>query len=179
MSPRTSRWIIPALAALAVVVVVAVFWQQRPGSSGDDVEPGSVGAGEPGDPGTEPDGDIEPLPDPGSEPDGSAAAGTIGATGFHAYGPKRLAVIYTNGVPECYGSAGTPVVVETADAVTVTIPRIPPENPDKDVACIDIALVGSVDVTLSAPLGEREVRDGARDGALLPRQSLPDEDPAL
>lgn len=173
MHPRIGRWLIPALAALAVLLVVGALWQLRPGSSGEDV--GSAGPSS-SDPGT---GDPEPLPPTVSPPTGGGAGpDTIAATGFHAYDETRLAIVYTNGVPACYGSAGRPRVEETADSITVTIPRIPPGKTGSDVACIDIALVDSVEVTLDAPLGDRAVLDGSRGGAPLPRQSPPTEEGA-
>lgn len=194
MSPAISRVLVPVAAAVAVLLVVVVVWQQLsadPDSAGS-ADGGAAGAGsppqvEPGDPGDagDPaDGNLEPIPDGGDRgaPDDQgypAADGTIAATGFHQYGPTRLAILYTNGVPACYGKAGEPEVEETDDAVRVTIPRIGPPKSAEDQACIEIALMGHVDVTLEAPLGGRAVLDGARDGAPLERQSLPDEDPAL
>lgn len=195
MNARISRWLLPAGAALAVLLIVAVVaWTQRGGDDPVAIEPGSdvpgqsepgsegpggesPGAGEPGSP-----GDLEPLPDgagPGDDLGYPAADGTIAATGYHVYGPRRLAIIYTNGVPECYGEAGTPVVEETGSEVTVTIPRVGPGKAAKDRACIEIAIVGHVDVTLDAPLAGRPVLDGARGGQPLERQSLPGEDGAL
>jgi hypothetical protein len=79
-----------------------------------------------------------------------------------------LALNYATGVPECYGTVGEPTVEETPDAVTVSLPKIPPKS-TRDVACIDIAVLRSVDVTLASPLGDRVVRDGSRDGAPIPR----------
>ena len=86
---------------------------------------------------------------------------------YCAYGGTRLALNYTTGVPECYGKVGVPMVEETSDDVTVTLPKLPVKQ-RADVACIDIALSKSVDVLLSEPLGDRVVRDGSRDGADVP-----------
>jgi len=185
MSPRPARWLVPVLAAVAVLAVIAVIWQQRPGASGDDVgvAGGDTGQGSPPYAGDSPgsDGDLEPDPsldpDPGAGSGGDVDAGMISASGYHAYDATRLAVVYVNGIPECYGTAGTPRVQETADAVTVTIPRTPAKSTG-DTACIDIALTDSVDITLDSPLGDRDVLDGSRDGAKLSPQSLPDPDPA-
>lgn len=195
ISMRPARWLVPALAALAVLAVIAVMWLQRPGAPGNDVgvAGGDAGQGSPPYAGSSPGDDPVPEPDkpdpleppPGGEPgagdgdvDVDVDAGMIAATGYHVYDATHLAVVYTNGVPECYGAAGTPRVEEAADAVTVTIPRTPPTS-DGDTACIDIALVDSLDITLDAPLGDRLVRDGSRDGAKLPLESLPNEDPAV
>jgi hypothetical protein len=172
----TRRWLVPILAAVAVLAVVGAVWVTMQGSS--DPEPGAAGGGgsppsagsEPGSPGSDLPGNDDPVsPAPGG---GDVDEGTIAATGYHQYDETRLALVYTNGVPECYGTAGTPRVEETDRAVVVTIPRTPPTG-DKDTACIDIALIEKVDITLDAPLGDREVRDGSRGGAVLHPESLP------
>lgn len=180
MSTSVRRWLVPLVAALAVLVVVGVIYQQRPEATGEDVgfagggdgagqgsppysgsDPGSVGGVEPVEP---------PTGDPGDLPD--VALGMIAVDSFYRYDATHLALNYVNGVPECYGDAGTPRVEETADAVVVTIPRTAVEN-DGDRACIDIALLGSVDVTLSSPLAGRPVLDGARDRFQVPEAAAP------
>lgn len=181
MDAGPRRWLVPAGAALAVVlVVVAVWWSQRPGdpdpgggSAGApptaSAEPGlpGQGGGDPGDPGQpdEPDGGLTPVPGPDAPPprDGMQAV-----EGWFPRDATTLALNYATGVPECYGTVGEPTVEETATAVTVSLPKIPPKG-DRDVACIDIALMRSVDVTLASPLGDRVVRDGSRDGFEIPR----------
>lgn len=194
MRSRLSRWLVPAVAALAVLVVIAVVWQQRPGASGG--EPGAGGAvggdgtdgagggqGEPPYAGPSPGDDdgLVPLPEPPTDPSsgsgGDVDNGTIAATGYHLFSGTRLGVIYTNGVPECYGTAGVPLVEETPEAVTVTIPRTM-ATVDKDVACIDIAVVDYVEVALDSPVGDRSVLDGSRGGAKLSAEPLPGADPA-
>jgi hypothetical protein len=180
MSTGPRRWLVPLLAALAVLAVVAVMWQQRPGSSGSDsgaAAGGDAGQGappysgsEPGSPG--PPGVAEPS-GPGAGPEGpSADAGAIAVSSFYRYDATHLAINYTNGVPACYGRAGVPQVEESADAVVVTIPRIPAKQ-SGDRACIDIALTDSVDVTLASPLDGRTVLDGARDGARVEEAAAP------
>lgn len=64
------------------------------------------------------------------------------------------------GVETCY-SLDQVQVDETDTTVTVTI--FTGGNPDlePDTACIEIAELRSVDVTLDAPLGDREVVDGS------------------
>lgn len=194
MRSRLSRWLVPAVAALAVLVVIAVVWQQRPGASGG--EPGAGGAvggdgadGAGGGQGVPPyagpspgdDDALVPLPEPPTDPSGGPGGdfdnGTIAAIGYHLFSGTRLGVIYTNGVPECYGTAGVPLVEETPEAVTVTIPRTM-ATVDKDVACIDIAVVDYVEVTLDSPVGDRSVLDGSRGGAKLSAEPLPGADPA-
>ncbi|QNN53193.1 hypothetical protein [Nocardioides mesophilus] len=181
-------WLVPLLAALVVLLVVggiAFAWQQqRPGpgagravAPGAGSAPGNAGSAGPGDAGSAAPGNA------GTADPGGAGAdvdlGTIAATGYHVDGPRRLSIVYVNGVPDCYGTAGRPRVVETAASVTVTIPRVPAPDADSpgasDRACIDLAVIGSVDVALAAPLGDRTVRDGSRGGAVLPLQSPPDD----
>ena len=163
MDARTRRWLVPLGAAAAVLLVVAVVWQQRPGGDSDagSAPPAAGGSAVPGSPGPDgtdgPDGDLTPVPGPDQTP----GAGTQAVDSYFAYDATRLALNYTTGVPECYGTVGEPVVEETAEAVTVTLPKIPPKS-TRDVVCIDIALVKSVDIELDAPLGDREVRDGSR-----------------
>lgn len=136
----------------------------QPGSS----QPGSPGTGEPGmDPSS---GPVDPAPKQ-TNPMGVV----IGS--YHPNDADSLAINYTIGVPECYGKIGVPVVEETARSVTVTLTRVPPQD-NEDVACIDIALLKSVDIELSAPLGERLVRDGSFDGVVVKPGPVPGEDNA-
>lgn len=195
MSTGARRWLVPLAAALAVLAVVAVMWMQRPGASGVDsgaaaggdggqgappyagTEPGSPGSpgssGSPGPPGgVEPGGPGTGGPGTGSGSPGGVDAGAIAVTSFYRYDASHLAINYTNGVPECYGRAGVPKVEESADAVVVTIPRIPAKQ-SGDRACIDIALLDSLDVTLESPLAGRKVLDGARDGARVEEAAAP------
>ena len=183
MSTGTRRWLAPLVAALAVLAVVGALWSQRPGSSGEDAGfagGDDSGQGSPPYAGTEPGSPgspgVEPPPDGGSTgPDvPDADAGTIAVDSFYRYDATHLALNYANGVPECYGDAGTPLVEETADAVVVTIPRIPPKR-SGDTACIDIALLGSIDIRLSAPLDGRVVLDGAREKLEVKEAAAPNE----
>lgn len=179
MSTGTRRWLIPLVAALAVLAVIAVMWQQRPGAS-DEVGAGSDGGGgappyagvEPGSPGQGDDLTPQPVEPPGDGGGVDADYGTIAVDSFYRYDETRLALNYTNGIPECYGKAGTPLVEETADSVRVTVPRTPPTG-DGDTACIDIALMASVDITLERPLGDRVVLDGSRDDAKVKEAASP------
>ena len=188
MRTGAPRWLVPLMAALAVLAVVGVFWQVRPGSEQDAgfADGGDAGQGSPPYAGTEPGspGIGEPSPDePGSSPGsgtgsspgtGSADVdqGAIAVSSFYSYDATHLAINYTNGVPECYGDAGTPKVEESPDSVVVTIPRIPVKSTG-DRACIDIALLSSVDVALDAPLAGRPVLDGSRDRAEVEQAAAP------
>jgi hypothetical protein len=79
--------------------------------------------------------------------------------GFVKESDTLLALRYTTGVPECYGTLDTPRVLETDGAVTVTLMVVPPERrPDR---CPDIAKVGTVRIDLDAALGDRSLLDGS------------------
>lgn len=175
MDARTRRWLVPVAAGAAVLAVVAVVWQQRPGGDAGfagSTPPSAGGSAVPGSPGTEePDGDLTPVPGPDQPP----SPGTQAVDSYFAYDATRLALNYTTGVPECYGTVGRPVVEETARAVTVTLPKIPPKG-DRDVVCIDIALSRSVDIELDTPLGDRVVRDGSQGGKPIEPGSSPGDE---
>lgn len=180
MNAGLRRWLVPLLAALAVLAVVAVGAVVWTGTNGDggsgDVGFGSAPSGgassEPGSPGTgAPGDDLTPAPAPETPP----GPHTQAVDGYFPRDARTLALNYTTGVPECYGKVGEPLVEETADAVTVTLPKLPPKS-TRDVVCIDIALMKSVNVTLDAPLGDRAVRDGSRDGAKVSRADAPYDD---
>ncbi|NLU82574.1 hypothetical protein [Rhodococcus sp. HNM0569] len=71
---------------------------------------------------------------------------------------NTLAVHFVTGTPECYGAYAT--VEETDTTVTVSIHTgTLPETADK--MCILVAVFGTLDVPLSAPLGNREVVSGS------------------
>lgn len=179
MSTGPRRWLVPLVAALAVLAVVVgvVVWQQGAGSEdagfadgGSDPGQGAPPySGSPGSPGSEPGSEVPP--DGGSDaPD--VDEGMIPVASFYRYDDRHLALNYYNGIPECYGDAGVPQVEERADAVVVRIPRTPPTG-SKDTACIDIAVAGSVDVTLTAPLGDRAVLDGAQEETEVKEAAAP------
>lgn len=195
MIGHMQRWWVPALAAVAVLAVIAVGIGVLASPGSDDGEGGFAGGGsdtgqgappysgtEPGDPGSEPGGG-EPG-EPGSEvppaDDGdgrSADPDTIALDSFYRYDARHLALNYYNGIPECYGEAGEPSVKEQADRVVVSVPRTPPTAP-KGTACIEIAVAGSVKLTLSEPLGRRLVVDAATDRVLDEAASPFDEEQA-
>lgn len=74
-------------------------------------------------------------------------------------GGTVLRITFWSGVEECYGVAEV-AVEEDADSVTVTI--MEGREPAAEV-CIELAVKKAIDVELSAPLGDREVRDGAEE----------------
>lgn len=72
-------------------------------------------------------------------------------------GNDKIAVHFTTGTPECYGADAT--VTETDTTVTVALRTgILPEAQDK--MCILIAVFGTLEVQLQAPVGDRDVRNG-------------------
>jgi len=197
MIGSVQRWWIPVLAAVAVLAVIVVgvgVWRDSgsdpagngfagggSGGSGDGQGAPPRSGTEPGDPGSAPGGE------PGSEvppQDGTDTGETHGADpdlialdSFYSYDARHLALNYYNGVPACYGKAGEPRVEERADRVVVAVPRTPPTG-SKGTACIEIALAGSVKVTLAEPLGDRAVVDAATGRTLDEAASPHDEEQA-
>ncbi len=195
MISSVQRWWIPALAAVAVLAVVAVGIgllgsSDSDGGSGSGFADGGSDAGqgappysgtEPGDPGSDPGsepsgpgGEVPPADDGDGRP---ADPGLIALESFYRFDGRHLALNYYNGVPECYGEAGEPRVEEHAERVEVAVPRTKPTAP-KNTACIDIALAGSVRVTLTEPLGRRMVVDAATGRTLDEAASPIDEEQA-
>jgi len=195
------RWLVPLAAAAAVLVLLGgLWWFAGPGSRNADTsfaggdtdssssgvsdgppdssEPGSPGSGggSDGSPGTEPGVD----PSPGTVEPAPKQTNPMGVVidSYHAYDADSLAINYTIGVPECYGKIGEPEVEETSRSVTVTLTRIPPKQ-SEDTVCIEIALLKTVDIELSSPLGDRVVRDGSFDGAVVRSGSVPSDDDAV
>jgi hypothetical protein len=72
--------------------------------------------------------------------------------------PDAVAVHFTSGTPECHGAHAT--AVETPESVTVDL-RTGTRPDATNRACIMIALFGTLDVPLQAPLGDRLVLSAA------------------
>jgi hypothetical protein len=68
--------------------------------------------------------------------------------------PDAVTVHFTSGTPECYGAHAT--ATETPESVTLDL-RTGTRADAVDRACILIALSGTLDVPLQAPLGDRTV----------------------
>jgi hypothetical protein len=183
MSRNVRRWPAPLLAAVAVLAVLAVMWHQRSGGSGVETGVAVAPGGDASDarppyPASTPEGrsldtpipipDLPSPPKPARPVPAAVLDDMVAVDSYHQYDARHLALNYSIGVPECYGTAGTPRVEQTPEAVVVTIPRIPPKPGDDDTACIEIAVLLSVDIVLDEPLGDRPVLDGARDRASVP-----------
>lgn len=130
-----------------------------------------VGCAGRGDPGAQPGpdeptstvlpGPTGPIPEPSPSMvrprDGLVEPWPVALEGIEPLGPDRLLATFYGGVEECYGVARVDVE-ETSDTVTITVyeGRVPEAE-----VCIEIALLKGVVVTLDAPIGDREVVDGA------------------
>jgi hypothetical protein len=162
---------LPVAVAVAVLLVVVAVLLATGGDDADQAQSPGAGAGASPDPGGSPPPGDSPPP---SDAPADAEDGTLPIDAYAEVGERGLALVYTNGVAECYGTVGRPRVTETADAVTVTLPRTPPTG-GPDTACVEIALIDSVQVALAAPLGDRAVLDGSRNDAKVAPGPLPDE----
>lgn len=141
---------ITAIAAAALLLVGCA------GRGGPGAQPG------PGEPTStvlpSPTGPIpEPSPSIVRPREGLVDPRPVALEGIEPLEPDRLLATFYGGVEECYGVARVDVE-ETSDTVTITVYE--GHVPEAEV-CIDIALLKGVVVTLEAPLGDREVVDGA------------------
>ena len=122
------------------------------------------------DPGTEPDatepGTIEPDPaGPPSPPTtGKPAAPTdrepFGFDGSYADADPSVLVVRYGDSGSCPSEGVRHKVVQEPDRVVVTLTRTPRPH---DLACTDDYRAVLVRITLTAPLGSREIVDGSRD----------------
>jgi hypothetical protein len=70
---------------------------------------------------------------------------------------NKVAIHFVTGTPECYGADAT--VTETDTTVTISLRTGSlPESADK--MCILVAVFGTLEVPLQAPLGDRRVING-------------------
>lgn len=184
-----SRLLIPLAAALAVLVLTGGIWWATAGS-GDEGSEAQPGAGIPA--GEEPPGDKPSgggssgnvgsgtTTDPGSgtpvepAPTQDPAPDSVPIDSFYQRGPRTLGLNYAIGVPECYGTVTGVEVHETPRAVVLTLVRTPAE-PSAD-ACIDIAMLETIDVQLDEPLGDRAVKDGAYEDKVVEEADATYED---
>jgi hypothetical protein len=143
-----------------VLLLVSVLVGLGTGCGDDDEsadDPDTPVTAGPGDGGGQPPGDGGPVlvgPTPGL--DGVVAVAIDSA---ELVAEDKLEVAFYNGILECYG-VDRVEVLETDTEVTVSVftGSLPL---DGDVACIDIAQLQAVAVTLDAPLGDRRLIDGS------------------
>jgi hypothetical protein len=174
------RWTLSAAAATAVaVVLVVVWWLSQPSSARDAAGGGGgapAGGGSTGDHGLVERGSVGP--------DGPASSGSVhgqppigrdpilvdGGVRVDSYVVRgnRLLVNYTSGVPECYGEVALGDVEENGHAVTVRLRSVPPTDPAEQ--CRDLAVTGTLIVTLRTPLEHRRVVDGSYEPLVLVAQ---------
>lgn len=103
-----------------------------------------------------------PTEDPAADPGHLFAAdpSIVGAhpipfTSWTRVGEDRIAVHFETGVPECYGVDAA--VTETESTVTVEL-RGGTRADATDKMCVMMAVFGTLEVQLAAPLGSRQVR---------------------
>jgi hypothetical protein len=138
------------LAAIGVVLVFVLVWWLLSGNGPQGPAGNDSRYAVP---------DVDVTGDPtGGEPAPSREDG-VRIDGFVREDGSGIALNYTTGVPECYGTLDTPQVLETSAAVTVTLTLRPPEQPAQE-PCPDLAMLRTVRVQLGAPLGDRSVLDG-------------------
>lgn len=84
-------------------------------------------------------------------------AGPLTVQSYSRVADDRIALQFETGTPECFGVDAT--VTENDDVVTVALRggRLPEA---RDRMCIMIAVSGTVEVPLAAPLGDRTVTVG-------------------
>lgn len=161
---RTTRWLVPFAASVAVVALfvgVTALTRPPPGHAGADrADRLDLGPNQPITPHLPPD-----QADEGRPP------GEVEIIGYQASG-RKLNIYYSVDVRGCAGGLQTPIVTETRRAVIVQLHRKQTYNSAQ--ACGSLTLFDSVDLLLSRPLGGRLVRDGSRGQALVPpRESVP------
>ncbi|WP_459548058.1 hypothetical protein [Nocardia sp. X0981] len=99
----------------------------------------------------------DPTADPGQifTPDPTlVGAHPIPFTSWTRAGENRIAIHFESGVPECYGVDTT--VTETDSTVTIEL-RSGTRADATDKMCVMVAVFGTLEVTLEAPLGDRQV----------------------
>ncbi|WP_280400988.1 hypothetical protein [Nocardia carnea] len=103
-----------------------------------------------------------PTEDPAADPGHmfTADPSIVGAhpvpfTSWTRVGDDRIAVHFETGVPECYGVDAA--VTETESTVTVEL-RSGTRADSTDKMCVMMAVFGTLEVRLDAPLGNRQVR---------------------
>ncbi|WP_328388409.1 hypothetical protein [Nocardia sp. NBC_00416] len=145
---------------LALLAVCAAFTLAACGNDADSATP---------EPGTTPatsaapgaNSPATPTEVPGADPGQifTADPNLVGAhpipfTSWTRVGADRISVHFESGVPECYGVAAA--VTETPDTVTVEL-RQGTRADATGKMCVTMAVFGSLEIQLDAPLGNRLV----------------------
>ena len=126
------------------------------------IEPGTPPATKPGtEPGTEPgpDGSIPPVPPSTGKPADPSGREPFGFDGAYADSNPKVLVVRYGDSGSCPSLAVRHTVVQDRDRIVVTLTRTPMPA---DQACTMDYRAKLVRVTLTSPLGSREVVDGSR-----------------
>lgn len=145
--PRRST----GLGAIALVLVAVVLWWVFSGNGPQGPQGNDVRLAGPDVDATSEAG----SPTPADPPDAPRA---FRIESYAAQGTALL-LRYLAGGSGCPGSLGTPRLLETDAAVTVTLPIVPPDA--SPARCDDPSRSETVQVTLGSPLGDRSVLDGS------------------
>ena len=140
----------PLLAAALALALAGCGGTAPPGSAPDSPVTAPTGAMPP----------VSPSPVLVEPRDGLVDVRPIPWRRARPVGARTLRVEFTSGVEECYGLDRVEVR-SGPRAVTVTLyeGRVPSAE-----VCIEIAVAKAVQVRLDEPLGDRDIRDGARGG---------------
>lgn len=90
---------------------------------------------------------FEPTPD-------LVRASTTPFESWSQVSPNTIAIHFVTGTPECYGANATVTETDTQVLVALRTGTLP-EAEDK--ACIMVAVYGTMQMTLKAPLGDRTI----------------------
>jgi hypothetical protein len=146
-----------ALLALGVTLVVSAC-----GSDGAaDPEPGLSPTSAPAPANTPATPTEDPAADPGhlftADPS-IVGAHPVPFTSWTKVAEDRIAIHFETGVPECYGVDAT--ATEDDSAVTVEL-RTGTRADAVDKMCVMMAVFGTLEIPLDAPLGDRRVLSAA------------------
>ncbi|WP_051027401.1 hypothetical protein [Nocardia higoensis] len=157
MNRRSSTRPVPALVAAAVTLVLVTTGCGSGDESGHAPEHSGTGAA------TTTRNVPTEIPEPQTAtvftPDPTIVdAHPIPFTSWSRLAPDRIAVNIQTGTPECFGVDVS--TTETDSTVTVEV-RSGRRADAVDKMCVMIAVFGSVEIPLDAPLGDRQVLSAA------------------
>ncbi|NUP29299.1 MAG: hypothetical protein HOQ36_17960 [Nocardia sp.] len=143
-----------AILAFGAVLAVTACGSDRTATPEPGPSPATTSVPAPAEPGT-------PTEDPGADPGRifTADPTIVGAhpipfTSWTRVAADRIAVHFESGVPECYGVNAE--VSENDSAVTVEL-RSGTRADSADKMCVMMAVFGTLEIQLDAPLGDRRV----------------------